>query len=98
MEQHKQFTTSNNLPPRFNPEAILARQRFMKRIMKLTTNILKWRRYTKERDGIGAIVTGLADVLLSVAQGGWEVGGEEVSREVRSIFDLWYGRTDDLSA
>jgi len=44
---------------------------------------MKWRRYTKERDGLGTIVTGLvSDVLFPVAKSGWEVGGEEIMRDV----------------
>lgn len=84
-ERHQRFTDSQNAIPQFNPEVIMARQRFMKRVMKLITNILKWRRYTKERDGIGATVTSLAELIFSVARGGWEVGGEEIVKELGRI-------------
>lgn len=50
---------------------------------------MKWRRYTKERDGLGLIVSSLLeDVLFPVAEEGWEVGGEEYVRKV--IIDVLY--------
>jgi GC-rich sequence DNA-binding factor len=73
-------------PSTFDPESISGRQRYLRRIVKLVHNILKWRRYTKERDGLGLIVTGLVgDALFPLARSGWEAGGEEVIRDVRII-------------
>jgi GC-rich sequence DNA-binding factor len=69
--------------PGFDPESIVARQRFMKRIVKIIENIVRWRKYTKERDGLGLIATDLVGTILyPVAQEGWEVGGEENIRKV----------------
>jgi GC-rich sequence DNA-binding factor len=67
----------------FDPQSIPARRRYLRRITKLVHNILKWQRYTKERDGLGLTITGLVgDVLFPLARGGWEAGGEEAIREV----------------
>jgi hypothetical protein len=50
---------------------------------KLLANLLAWRKYTGERYGIGELVERLLGrVLLPVAEGGWEVGGENVIRKV----------------
>lgn len=70
--------------PRFDPEAIPARRRYLSRSHKLLSNILRWRKYAGERYGIGALVTTLLTrCMLPVAESGWEVGGEELLRKVR---------------
>jgi len=80
------MSTARVGPSTFDPESISARQRYLRRIAKLAHNILKWRRYTKERDGLGLIVTGLVGgALLPLARSGWEAGGEEAIREVRIV-------------
>ncbi|KAG8806701.1 hypothetical protein FRC17_004852 [Serendipita sp. 399] len=76
-----------NLPV-FDPEAISARQRYMKRIVKLIQNIMAWRRYAKERFGIGRLITRLLEVLFVASQGGWDIGGEEMVRKVCLILSL----------
>jgi hypothetical protein len=59
----------------------------MNRTKKLIDNVMKWRRYAKERDGLGLLISGLIeDVLFPVAQEGWDVGGEECVRKVRLLF------------
>ncbi|KAG8809424.1 hypothetical protein FRC17_003451 [Serendipita sp. 399] len=71
--------------PTFDPEAISARQRYMKRVVKLIQNVMAWRRYAKERFGIGRLITRLLEVLFVVSQGGWDIGGEEMVRKVRLV-------------
>jgi len=73
---------SLNHPP-FNPESIPARQRFLARRMKLVQNIVRWRKYTGERFGIGELATRLViRCIVPVADSGWDVGGEESVRKV----------------
>ncbi|KAH9948863.1 nineteen complex-related protein 2-domain-containing protein [Amylocystis lapponica] len=69
--------------PRFNPEAIPARRRFLTRRYKLLRNMLQWRKYSGERFGLGRLASKLVDsCMLPVAESGWEVGGEEYMRKV----------------
>lgn len=71
-----------NSPP-FNPESIPARQRFLTRRLKLVQNLIRWRKFTGERFGIGQLATKLIDrCIMPVAETGWEVGGEEYMRKV----------------
>ena len=75
--------------PRFDPEAIPARQRFLARRVKLLQNILQWRQYTGEKFGVGELATRLvSNSILLVAESGWQVGGEECIRKVLSLFVL----------
>ncbi|OCH90931.1 hypothetical protein OBBRIDRAFT_563603 [Obba rivulosa] len=72
--------------PRFDPEAIPARRRYLARRYKLLRDLVSWRKYTGERFGIGALVKRLVDnCILPVAEGGWEVGGEEYMRKVVAV-------------
>jgi GC-rich sequence DNA-binding factor len=74
---------SLNNPP-FNPESIPARHRFLARRIKLIQNLLRWRKFTGERFGIGQLITKLVDrCIIPVAECGWDVGGEERIRQVR---------------
>ena len=69
--------------PAFNPEAIPGRRRFLSRRVKLLRNILRWRKYTGERFGLGMLISRLTEgCILEVAESGWDVGGEEISRIV----------------
>jgi GC-rich sequence DNA-binding factor len=69
--------------PRFDPEAIPARRRYLNRCSKLVTNVMRWRKYTGERFGIGMLITRFStDCMLPVAESGWEVGGEDSIRKV----------------
>lgn len=66
----------------FQPESLSARLQFMIRAARLLTNLLRWRRYTKERHGLGLLCGEiLNDVLLPVAGGGWEVEGGDALRK-----------------
>ncbi|SJL07673.1 uncharacterized protein ARMOST_11023 [Armillaria ostoyae] len=70
----------------FNPESIPARRRFLVRRIKLLQNLSRWRRFTGERYGIGQSITRLVDgTLLSVAEEGWDVGGEELMHKVSKL-------------
>ncbi|KAI0338869.1 hypothetical protein BDW22DRAFT_1457945 [Trametopsis cervina] len=67
--------------PRFDPEAIPARRRFLNRCTKLLINMTRWRKYTGERFGIGIVMTNLCtNCMLPIAESGWDVGGEECMR------------------
>lgn len=69
--------------PRFDPEAIPARRRFLTKRYKLLVNLLKWRKYAGNKFGLGSLATLLVEKgMISVAQSGWEVGGEECMRKV----------------
>ena len=72
--------------PRFDPEAIPARRRYLTRCTKLLSNIIRWRKYSGERFGIGMLLTTLStNCMLPVAESGWEVGGEQSIREVNLL-------------
>ncbi|EMD40093.1 hypothetical protein CERSUDRAFT_81377 [Gelatoporia subvermispora B] len=69
--------------PRFDPEAIPARRRYLARRYKLLRDLINWRKYTGERFGVGTLVKRLVDnCMLPVAESGWEVGGEDCMRKV----------------
>ena len=71
--------------PAFNPESIPGRRRFLSRRVKLLRNVLQWRKYTGEGFGLGLLVGRLVEgCILSVAESGWDVGGEKISRIVSS--------------
>ncbi|PPQ72250.1 hypothetical protein CVT26_006977, partial [Gymnopilus dilepis] len=77
------YTSSHGTLPGFNPLAIPSRRRFLNRNVKLLKNLLRWRKYGKERFGLGGLVTRLVErSILVVAETGWEAGGEETMRTV----------------
>ncbi|KAI0087050.1 nineteen complex-related protein 2-domain-containing protein [Irpex rosettiformis] len=77
------YLSTNN--PRFDPEAIPARRRYLNRCSKLLLSMTRWRKFTGERFGIGMLMTNLStNCMLPVAESGWEVGGEEIIRKVAS--------------
>lgn len=77
----EQYTSSSH--PRFDPESIPARRRFLARRVKLLRNLIRWRKFTGERFGVGALATRiLKGCVLPIAEGGWEVGGEEIVKKV----------------
>ncbi|KAL0570505.1 hypothetical protein V5O48_011451 [Marasmius crinis-equi] len=72
--------------PSFDPESVPSRQRFSTRQLKLLSNLLKWRKATGERFGIGQLVTRLVDgIIVVVADSGWEVGGADVVQTVSGM-------------
>ncbi|RDB19034.1 GC-rich sequence DNA-binding factor 2 [Hypsizygus marmoreus] len=72
--------------PAFDPEAIPARRRFLARRVKLLRNILRWRKHSGERFGIGHLITRLVEgCILDIAESGWEVGGEDIARKVAAM-------------
>ena len=79
------YLTMNN--PRFDPEAIPARRRYLVRRIKLLVNMIRWRKYLGERFGIGLLIETLSTkCMLPVAESGWDVGGEECMRKVSPYF------------
>jgi GC-rich sequence DNA-binding factor len=52
--------------------------------MKLLSNLLTWRKYAGGLFGagdLGEILVG--NIMMPVAESGWDVGGEEIMRKVR---------------
>ncbi|KIM43007.1 hypothetical protein M413DRAFT_69575 [Hebeloma cylindrosporum] len=77
------YTQTQSRAAGFNPDAIPARRRFLNRRVKLMKNLLRWRKYTGERFGLGTILAQLIErSIVPVAEGGWEVGGEDIVRKV----------------
>jgi GC-rich sequence DNA-binding factor len=73
-------------PSSFDPEAIPARRRFLAHQVKLLRNLVRWRKHTRERTGVDLLVKNFViTCILDIADGGWEVGGEEIARKVYSI-------------
>ena len=73
----------------FQPESLSGRLQLMARAARLLTNLLRWRRYTKERHGLGLLGGEiLSDILLPVASDGWEVGAGDALRKARIFFLL----------
>lgn len=69
---------------RFDPETIPARKRYLNRRVKLVQTLLRWRKHFGKGPGIEGLVKRVVDVvIIPVAEGGWEVGGEECLRKVR---------------
>ncbi|KAG2010010.1 hypothetical protein CC2G_012869 [Coprinopsis cinerea AmutBmut pab1-1] len=80
------FASVKGKTPAFNPESIPSRRRFLIRRVKLLRNLLRWRKFTGERFGLDRLIGRLVDnCFLSVADSGWDVGGEEVARTVCHI-------------
>ena len=74
-------------PPAFDPETIPARRRFLAKRVKLLQNLMRWRKHTGDRFGVGSLATRLVDLcIVDIAQDGWEVGGDEFARRVRIIY------------
>ena len=74
---------------RFDPEAIPARKRYLNRRVKLVQTLLRWRKHSGEGSGVEGLVKRTVDVfIVPVADGGWDVGGEECLRKVRLHFLL----------
>jgi len=70
--------------PRFDPEAVPARRRYLNRRVKLVQTLLRWRKHSGESSGVEGLIKRVVDVVIvPVADGGWEVGGEECLRKVR---------------
>lgn len=69
----------------FNTDAIPARRRLLAHHRKLLANILRWRKYSGPLFGIDQLLERLvSDAMLPIAESGWDVGGEDAMREVRS--------------
>lgn len=71
-----------NNPP-FNPESIPSRTRFLARRIKFLRNVVRWRKYTGDRFGIGELATRFViRCIVPVADSGWDVGGAESTQKV----------------
>jgi GC-rich sequence DNA-binding factor len=88
MTLNRPYLALNN--PRFDPEAFPARQRFLRRRIKLLRNILLWRKYTGEKYGIGELAVRLVSgIIVPIAETGWDIGGQEAVREVKFYARLY---------
>ncbi|KEP54034.1 putative GC-rich sequence DNA-binding factor [Rhizoctonia solani 123E] len=66
----------------FDPEGVPARNRYLVKVSKLLANLVAWRKYTGEKFGVGELIERvLGKVMLPIAEGGWEVGGDDVLRK-----------------
>lgn len=80
------YKTAQQSVPAFNPDAIPGRRRFLSRRVKLLRNVLRWRKYTGERFGLNLLIGRLVEGCISgVAESGWDVGGEQISRIVATM-------------
>ncbi|KAJ6585237.1 nineteen complex-related protein 2-domain-containing protein [Mycena capillaripes] len=68
----------------FDPASIPARTRYLNRRTKLLRNLIKWRKYTGERFGIGESISRLVDSISDIAHGGWD-GGQMFIDQARTI-------------
>ncbi|KAI5980724.1 GCFC-domain-containing protein [Pisolithus albus] len=69
--------------PQFDPEAIAARNRLLTRASKLVGVMLRWRKYAGDKLGAGALCVRLINnYALPIARSGWEVGGEQATRQM----------------
>ncbi|KAH7336933.1 nineteen complex-related protein 2-domain-containing protein [Rhizoctonia solani] len=67
----------------FDPEGVPARTRYLGKVFKLLANLVAWRKYTGEKFGIGELIERtLVKIMLPIAEGGWEVGGEGILRKL----------------
>lgn len=72
--------------PVFDPDAIAARQRLLRRASKFMDTLIQWRKYAGEKMGIGDLcIRYMNNIVLPIAESGWEVGGEEITREMIAI-------------
>lgn len=72
--------------PKFDPEAIPARKRYLNRRIKLVEGIVRWRKYSGAKFGAQELVKRIVDeIMIPVAEGGWEVGGEQCLRKVSAF-------------
>ncbi|THH30125.1 hypothetical protein EUX98_g4055 [Antrodiella citrinella] len=75
--------------PRFDPEAIPARRRYLMRRYKLLVNIVRWRKYAGDKYGLGLLASDIvSNCVFPVAEEGWEVGGEIVMRKVLGLLPV----------
>jgi GC-rich sequence DNA-binding factor len=76
--------------PKFDPEAIPARRRFLRRRTKLLNNLVHWQTYTGGQFGLGPLAERVVNnCMLPVAESGWEVGGkEEMQKVLHSDIDI----------
>jgi GC-rich sequence DNA-binding factor len=75
---------SSSQPSSFNPESIPARRRILARQSKLLANILRWRRFCKDRLALNTLVTRQLNLINVYAGTGWEVGGQEFMQKIHS--------------
>ncbi|KAJ7830261.1 hypothetical protein B0H13DRAFT_1916000 [Mycena leptocephala] len=83
IEKYK-LASSTGPAAAFDPASTPARTRFLNRRMKLLRNMMKWKKYTGERFGIGEGVSRLVDSISDIAQGGWD-GGQMFIDEARKV-------------
>ena len=94
MGQYQRFTlNAHRTRTTFDPEAIQARQRYSRRVSKLLSNAAQWRRYAKERDGLGRLITELVELVYDISLPAWDIGGDELLKQVSDSRYLYTGLT-----
>ncbi|KAG2155910.1 GCFC-domain-containing protein [Suillus bovinus] len=72
--------------PVFDPGAIAARRRLLCHASKFLDALIRWRKYTGEKSIIDDLcIRHMNNVVLPIAEGGWDVGGEEITQEMIAI-------------
>ncbi|KAF8606883.1 GCFC-domain-containing protein [Ceratobasidium sp. AG-I] len=80
--QLRPYLAPSQAPLAFDPDSVPARVRYITRMGKLLANLVAWRKYTGEKYGVGELIERLLGrIMLPVAEGGWEVGGEDAMRK-----------------
>jgi GC-rich sequence DNA-binding factor len=76
----------HNPPPAFDPASVKYRRRFLIRRTKLLMNLIAWRKVIDELPEIDELIRKLlVDVMLPIAQSGWDVGGQEIMSKVNTL-------------
>ena len=77
---------AHNPPPAFDPASVKSRRRFLIRRTKLLVNLITWHKAVGEVPEIDELVRKLlVDVMLPIAQTGWDVGGQEIMSKVNVL-------------
>jgi GC-rich sequence DNA-binding factor len=71
---------------RFDPGAIPARRRVIARVGKLVRGAVRWRRVAGAVGTLERAVAAALVLAVRLAEGGWDVGGEEGVRKVGCLF------------
>ncbi|OJA11835.1 hypothetical protein AZE42_04060 [Rhizopogon vesiculosus] len=98
--EHSISTSESSLAPFialnrsiFDSEAITARQRLLRHASKFLDTLVQWRKYTGEILGIGELcVRHVNNIAIPIAESGWDVGGEEIAREMVAVLPVELNR------
>lgn len=72
--------------PVFDSDAIAARRRLLHHASKFLDTLIRWRKYTGEKLGIDDLcIRHMNNIVLPIAESGWEAGGKEITQEMVAI-------------